>query len=317
MAIKTIASVNIDRLKICYNLPTEFDLFSDLVSKSDLPTPTPKDEPAEKIWYDGFYLVAQDWEFSTNYGDCKRLSMMVVTSDDRKIGTLELRDDCKYGGKCFFTFECRALYTIETQYPDGTKFNMMGYINFIADELGLKFNNITLVELALDCNKNYITKVRKMIRNTDIEMFKNGHKITDENKVISNYGEYYSRTRKQLSKQPTLYFEQAKDTGLKLKIYNKSREMMEQEQEKLSYIPEWVGIPDGQDIYRCEITIRNTDLRDFCALNAPICPEWSEYDNIIGLLMMSDFRARLWGWASHRLIFFRENGVDIDLIDLI
>lgn len=313
---KTIASINIDKLKICYNLPTDFDLFSELVSKSELPTSTPNlSEQAEKIYFDGFYLQAIDWEYSVNYGDCKRLSLMVITDAGEKIGTLEMRDDCKYGGKCFFTFECKALYTITSNYP--SKFNMLCYMDYISSNLNLTFNNITLVELALDTNKNYITKVRRLIKNTDVEMFKNGHKITDDNKVISNYGEFYSRSRKQLSKQPTLYFEQSKDTGLKLKIYNKSREMQESDSEKLSYIPEWVGIVGGEDIYRCEVTIRNTDLRAFCALMGDICPEQSEYENIIGLLMLDDFRGRLWAWATHRLIFFRDENGDIDLIDLI
>lgn len=80
----------------------------------------------------------------------------------------------------------------------------------VCEFYGLEFNNITEIELALDSDYNYIGKVRRMIRDIDrYDLILNGRRVTND-ETLDGYGEYYSRSRVQLSKMPTLYLSQAK-----------------------------------------------------------------------------------------------------------
>jgi len=113
----------------------------------------------------------------------------------------------------------------------------------------------------MDTNKNLIATLRKYIKDyKGYEMFLNGNLVHDEYRKLENYGEFYSRSRKKLNRQPTLYLRQKKQSGLALRVYNKSAEL---EGSQKDYITNWLGF-GGQTIYRAEITIRNTEIRQYC-----------------------------------------------------
>ena len=118
--------------------------------------------------------------------------------------------------------------------------------------LGLAFNNITEIEVALDTETNIIYRLRKLIKDVEnYDMYLNGRKV-EEGTLLCNYGEYYERSREKLSRCPTLYFKQSKDTDMALKVYDKAKELEERSPGKASRYHNWIGWSDTNRIYRAE-----------------------------------------------------------------
>ena len=149
-----------------------------------------------------------------------------------RLGTFTFSNSAKYEGKAFFTFENGALYRVYTRVPNGDSTNQICNLLYVADFYGMTFNNVTELELAFDSTYNYIGKVRRMIKDVeDYDLYLNGRKVTND-ETLDGYGEYYSRSRVMLSKLPTLYFSQAKDTDMKMRICDKARELNESSPQK-------------------------------------------------------------------------------------
>lgn len=303
-----LGKISIDRLKLCYR--HNHELFDYLISEFNL---NGKSENERTIDFYDFLLVLLDHEEE----DDKTVKMIVAADffmdgEMHRLGNFEFSVVGMYRQYCFFEFTNKSLYT-PFSVMNGNKSNVMCFIDYIADTLHLEFNNVTLAELAFDSNVNIIARLRKTIKDIHgFDMFLNGSMVKDSKCRLNNYGEYYSRSRERITKQPTIYFKQAKDTGLSMRIYNKSRQMQESELAKLNYIPDWLDFGE-QQIYRAEITIRNTDIADFCTRTG------HDKDGALYMLMSEDWRAQLWQDSTHRLMFFRDKhtGEDIELIDLL
>lgn len=302
--------VNIDRLKVCYK--HNQNLYDDLIYDFNLNKDHEITDSDHIIELDGFRLVLLGHD---KEGD-KIIKMIVaidiMDNEITRLGHFKFSIVGMFKGYTFFEFENKALYTPFTIIKD-KKSNLIHLINYISTSLRLEFNNISLTELPCDTNINFIGKLRKAIKNTDkYDMFINGNLIKDPKRTIKNYGEYYSRSREQISRQPTLYFSQAKDTGISMRIYNKSRQMQESEPAKLNYIPQWLSY-GTQSIYRAEITLRNDDINDFLIRTG------NDKSDALYMLLNEEWRTQLWAWACHRLMFFRDKhtGKDIELWDLL
>ena len=94
----------------------------------------------------------------------------------------------------------------------------------------MELNNVTQIDLALDSNINFISKITHAIKNYEAyDMYLNGKKITDPNEKLPNYGVFHGASRKRLESLPTLYLSQVKkETGLSMRIYDKTKELAEQ-----------------------------------------------------------------------------------------
>lgn len=95
-----------------------------------------------------------------------------------RLGTFTFSNSAKYEGKAFFTFENGALYRVYTRVPNGEPSNHICDLLYVADFYGMTFNNVTELELAFDSIYNYISKVRRMIKdveNYDISQRKEGN----------------------------------------------------------------------------------------------------------------------------------------------
>lgn len=234
------------------------------------------------------------------------LLVNVVLADGTLLGTLQVNSPKgKYGG-AFFMFDNAALYKEAGYTFKGEKYNHECLLPQVTETLGLKLNNVTEMELTLDGTRNANGITRSLIKRSDLyDMFLNGKKVVDDNKLIENYLECYSRTRKRLNSTPTLYASQAKG-DLSLRIYNKSREI--QEASAKDYITSWDEF-GNQDIYRIEITIRNEAYKDFNS-SLEQDPRYSElFGNIDSqMLMMSDqdFLQKIWTTLADRILYFRE-----------
>ena len=217
----------------------------------------------------------------------------------------------KYAKYVFFCFENRALYTLFMNY-EGRKSSIAIMLEDIAADMGLQFNNITLVELALDTNINVLAKVRKAIKNTErYDMIMNLKPVKDSRQKIDGYCEVYGGSRERLATPPMLYFRQKKDEGLRLKIYTKTREMEDVSPSKTEYIPEWNDITTTP-IYRAEVTVRNEDIAAFCEKTG------KDKGEALYWLFNDSWRAELWLHCCKRVLHFydRYTGGIVDILDL-
>lgn len=151
-----------------------------------------------------------------------------------------------------------------------------------------------------------------------ITIYLNGRKVTND-ETLDGYGEYYSRSRLKLSKLPTLYFSQAKETDMKMRIYDKARELNESIPQKTERLKTWLGWEDMSNVYRVEVTLHNTNVRDFMERFGELMyRESGEHSNVLNLLGMSDFRLAIFLDSVDRLIYFRNKRTreKISLVEL-
>ncbi len=295
---------SIDKLKVCYIQPAPlFNSLSDAFASSD----------NNILDYLEFQLQLDHTELNPDNQVIKMVVSVHYYMDgaSHRLGEFEFSASGKYKGLCFFTFDNKALYTL-FECVEGSKYNVVGFIIYVADQLGLEFNNVTLTEICMDTNKNIIAALRKYIKDYEgYDMFLNGNLVHDKDRKLENYGEYYSRSRKKISRQPTLYLHQKKQYGLGLKIYNKTIEIKEASCSK-DYITDWLGY-GKQTIYRAELTIRNTDLRDFCSLTG------EDNGSLLLQLTSPEWRNKLWAYSVYRIIYFRskKDGKVIELADML
>ena len=310
MAVKKRLNFNIDREKQCYKQPAE--LFDELSEYSN----------DKYLDYGDFKLhIVDDGRSENNDKPPIRIKANVILSDGTLLGDFVFHSSAQFDGKCFFTFNNAALYD-QTNFVHGEKYNHQSDIEYIAGALGLELNNYTEIEVAADVNFNVIAKVQKLIKDyQNFDMIVNGRRITDENRHIEGFGEFYGRSRVKRDKYPTLYFSQAKNDGLQLKIYDKTREIKEENPQK-EYIIDWNDFGE-QKVYRLELTIRNEQFKKWLDYvrtgDAGVTREWGDFERSEGLLMLQAYKCPLWQFGADRLVYFRHRATNevVSLLDII
>lgn len=309
-------SINVDKLKLSFKQPKElWEYISD---------------PDNDTTFDDFYLHiiddgrGQDEEKEPNIIVANVLIEDTNADNTRSLfvlGFFTFNNSAKYDGLCFFTFSNQALYC-----PFTNKQNYIDCIFHIASVLNLEFNSVTELELALDINHNILPALRKMIKDYDnLDMFVNGKRVIDEERTIEDYGEYFTRSRKRLNRTPTIYIKQSKKDGLQLRIYDKTREIFDDNNTK-KYIEEWNDFGKS-NIYRLEVVIRWEQFKNWLnhvQTSEELPAEWKRYisqgtgehtspsepdkeylGRSIWLLGLKAYRYALWRFCADRLLYFR------------
>ena len=290
------AKINIDKLKVCFRANDY--LLNYLVDEFK------NDTTIDRVDYK-LVLIEQDEDAMTVALD------MNIDEQIHRFGYFNFPLNGKYAKYVFFSFENRALYTLFMNY-EGRKSSIAMMIEDIAADMGLKFNNITSVELAFDTNINVLAKVRKAIKNVEqYDMVVNMKKVKTSREKIDGFCEVYGANRERIINPPMLYFRQKKDEGIRLKIYNKSREMQDASPAKEAYIPEWNDIT-STPIYRAEVTVRNEDIADFCTRSG------KDKGEALFWLFNDEWRSALWLQCSKRVLHFydRATGGIVGILDL-
>lgn len=298
MAKATKFNFNVDKLKICFKQNEEtFNLF------------LPYKKEFEKENKPKFIDINRDG-YTLRLFEIDEYSAKVnVIIEDEVLGMFTFNNSSRYEGLCFFKFENKALYTsltYDVYYKK--KVNLIPLISTIADDLDLTFNNITEIEVALDSNINVNAKVRKLIRNyKDFEMFQNGKRVKDPNRILENYHETFKRNRKKIIYPPTLYFEQAKNDAPLMRIYNKTEEINDNENLK-DYITKWNDFGKS-DIHRVEVRLKSNSIKDYLK-------DIDRYP--LDLLTDPVALCSIWCNFVDRLVFFRDrDGQNVTVADLI
>ena len=241
-------TLNIDYLKLCYRQPD--GLFEEFASIQ-----------GELICRDGYDLLMIE-------RDEQNIIAKVLVRDAGEqwsLGTLTLNNGLAFAGKAFFEYDNRALYEVISRIPQQRPSNCISLMDYVADDLGLVYNNCTRIDIALDTTINVLARLKKRIRNIDeLDMFLNRHKVTDPDIKLDGYGEFYASTRRRLLKRPEIMIGQAKNEGTRLKIYDKSRELRENRPDKTERYYSWLGNDwkDNDHVFRVEVSIRNEDLKE-------------------------------------------------------
>lgn len=298
------ASVNIDKLKVCLIQPE--GLFERIYKHEQ-----------DYIVFKGFALKRIECDTDTIV--CSVLLDEAEQTEQVLLGSLVLNDTHKYLGKAFFEFENSALYTVEGIDAGGNKYNKISYLYYVIETLDMELNNVTQIDLALDSNINFISKITHAIKNYEAyDMYLNGKKITDPNEKLPNYGVFHGASRKRLESLPTLYLSQVKkETGLSMRIYDKTKELAEQSLYKKERFLQWLGWT-APKIYRAEITMHNVNVRDFCTSAGAQVEEQGNLKNVLNLLGLKIWRAKCFMEMADRLIYFRnrKSRKKLTLIDL-
>lgn len=289
--------VNTDKLRVCFNMPENlYEYLHDQCSRYD------ELSKSRILDEDDFHLVFINEDETT-------MSAVLNVRDIEgyfRLGTFTFSNSAKYEGKAFFSFENSALYRIYTRIPNVAPQNHICNLLYVASYYGMTFNNITELELAFDSTYNYIRTMRNWIKDTEnFDLYINGKKVKDS-ELLTGYGEFYTRNRNKLSTTPTLYFSQKKDTDMKMRIYDKSKELEENSPQKAERVKEWLGWDDTSRIYRIEVVLHNTNVREFfdrCGGHIP--EEWREYNDVLGLLCLPEFRLAMFLDSADRLIYFK------------
>lgn len=295
MPIKHKYNFNIDKLRLCYNQPKElFNEFNEI-------------KPNTFWQMDGYklFIIGDEDDEETP----KQIQVNVLLNDNTLLGHFIFNNSKKYEGYCFFTFANSALYNT-LNVVNGNKSNYISLIDYVADDLNLTLNNITEVEVCLDTTINVNAKLRKLIRDfRQYEMIHNGKKVKDPLRKLENYHETFNRSRKYISRQPTIYFEQSKKDSPLMRIYNKTEEINSNLNEK-NYINEWNAF-GKTDTYRIELRIKNESLKEFLKT---INPD----RHLLDTLQDPAIKEALWSYFADRLIYFKsDDGTRITLYDLL
>ena len=307
MGLKRRVNFNVDRLRLCYKQPQQ--LFEDVTSM----------ENGDEIYCGDFRLKVIDNGRAADNELLPTNATALITywdgSKDVSMGELTLNNSAKYKGRCFLSFAQPSLYDCQSvDMSTGEKYNHLCYLPYITDTLGLQLNNITLLEIAADTNVNPVPSIRRYIHDYErYDMIVNGKRVMDERRKIDGYCEAYGSSRARIDRYPTLYFSQSKAEGLKLRIYNKSREIAEASGKQ--YEADWNEY-GNHAIYRVEVVIRNEDYRQWLSYIAPKVPEWSDLEGTEALLLGEEYRAAIWLYATRRMLYFRPKGKRKEVIDL-
>ena len=303
-------AVNVDKLRVCFTMPENlYGYLNEHYTRRDELT------DARILDEDTFSLVFVEED------EVKMTAVLNVRDVEGyyRLGTFTFSNSAKYAGKAFFSFENSALYRVYLKFPNEEPKNHICDLQYVADFYGMEFNNITELELAFDSTFNYISKVRKMIKDIGTwDLYLNGKKVKDD-ETLDGYGEYYTRSRVKMSKLPTLYFSQAKDTDMKMRVYDKARELDENSPNKAERLKEWLGWDTIDKLYRVEVVLHNTNVREFVErYGERLYSECGEHSNVLNLLGMSDFRLAMFLDSVDRLIYFRNKKTreKISLVEL-
>jgi hypothetical protein len=240
---------------------------------------------------DGYYLELENSENKDNRETILSIWIYDYTEESGKIkfGTLKFgnsfeteNDNIRY---CWLRVDNKILYnkscmstTIESIY-------------YIQDDLGLEFNNITSIDVAMDSNICWFRRIKSAIRNSELVP-------VILNKAYPNIGQRIYQFRYDLGENRKRYLEDAiyitnKEKDMQFCTYNKSDEI---EESGKYYIKDW--FKGNSKIFRAEIRVKNKSLNEFCEKH-----KISQYDLYIRLYDKSLW-FDIYHFFSNRLIRF-------------
>lgn len=190
------------------------------------------------------------------------------------------------------------------------KHNWLSCIDYISDELGLSFNNITDLHIAMDTNINFAKKIRHAQFNDDFELILNGTFRSDKKQILNEILHIQTGDQCRL-RTLSIYITPKKQNGLSLKVYDKKRELGKSHK---TYIPQWNELKNND--YRIELTLKNEHLKEFYKQKGEVIPDELLMATLASQQQSQDPLFDILLYFSNRLLRFRYNGKPISIFQL-
>lgn len=206
-----------------------------------------------------------------------------------------------YGSYDFFKSQLYISVNNEILYG-----SELSYLYFIEETLNLKFMNINKIDFAFDINYNVINKFIKLIKDEEFNFVILNKKIADMKQEINEMLLISKGTRENLQKYKSIYI-QNKEKGLSLCIYNKLKEIKDNNNEK-EYILDKLKF---KPIYRIEVRTYHHILKD-TIMKLNISDEDLYYN-----LLNKDKLLIIYNNLLNRIIRINYNNISYNLIDIL
>ena len=291
--------ISIDKLKLCYTLYEDSPLFELMEMPLDvyeLPHWDFRLERTEGKYYDYNYKIIYLERTSNNSNN---------EYDMQCFGTLRwgLKADKEgeMSGFVWVEMENKQLY-LNYNY---NIHNRLVYLDYIEGMLGLKFHNLTRLDLAFDDTRNLSKRLIRAICDENLIPIVNGTKVTDRDKLLEDIL-YIGVGSCRRIKEYSLIVQQ-KNGDLRLSAYNKKREV--ESNSGKHYIIEANGNPNY--LFRLEVRVNGDTLREYFK------HEQIEYNS----MMFADegFLWRLFLAFSNRVLRFQtvKGKQTLDVLDIV
>lgn len=273
---KSKIRTNIDRIKLCFVKPEW--LWNELCIRDA-------------------YLTADFTIHVTNKkeadGIVDRLQA-TLQIDEHELGTFTFTRVCEY---CFFEAENKALYSKFGKTVQGESTSMLIVFLPIFHVLGLTVHSISSIELCVDSTAPIRARVKKSLRNRDLDLLLMGNRVADFNTRLQGVMQLYNFTRAKILPDGALYVQNRENT-LSLRIYDKNRELQETSKYKKDRTEQWDGFLPKE---RVEITLKKEYLSLYITQS-----ELESFDELLHNLCFEKDRCKLFMWGCHRLIYFQK-----------
>ena len=106
---------------------------------------------------------------------------------------------------------------------------------------------------------------------------------------------------------------------MKMRIYDKATELNESSPHKTERLKEWLGWYDISRLYRVEVVMHNTNVREFVGRYGDrLVGDAGEHCNTLNLLGSAEFRLAMLLDSADRMIYFRDRqtGERISLVEV-
>lgn len=287
------SSLSIDRLKICYTVDTTI---AKAISEM------------ETVWSMGDYQISPtspqlphtisfNIKFPNPSKENEWFDYCNMSFGNRLDSNADkTKKEHEHKERVWFEFTNRTLYT---PLDKDSNISIARNISIITDSLNMEFNNITRLELAFDCTRNFANRIKRAVMNRAFVPVVNGTARKDVEEVINEIK--YLRTGNQLRyKTLSVYVRPKADKALELRAYNKTEELTHSMKD---YIRQFTRMPEN--FHRVEIAVQNEAIKEFLKIRKM---DGETFFNKI--LSESNFRKDAYLYFSRRLLRFQtQDGV--------
>ena len=291
--------ISADKVKLCYTLYENsplYQLMETPLEIYELPHWDFRLEKTEGKYYNYIYKIIY-LERTSNNPNCEY--------DMQCFGTLRwgLKADkeSEMSGFVWIEIDNKQLYL---NYNFNIH-NRLVYLDYIEGMLGLKFHNLTRLDLAFDDTRNLSKRLIRAIRDENLIPIVNGTKVIDRDKLLEDIL-YIGVGSCRRIKEYSLIVQQ-KNGDLRLSAYNKKREI--ESNSGKHYIAEANGNPNY--LFRLEVRVNGDTLREYFQHLG------IEYNPM--LFCNEDFLWRLFLDFSNRVLRFQtvKGKQTLDVLDIV
>ena len=282
---------NIDKITICCIRPDS--LFKELTKKD--------------LIKDGYELVVvEKTKADDEETKIEKIVAQIIIQGSR-LGVLTINASIPYA---FITIENKALWTKFSCDYKGNFCNEASLILPILNNLELTVNNISSIEVCIDVNSAVKSRIKKAIKNVELDLYLNGKKVTSHSERLQGVLHIFERSRERILNNDTLYIKNSEGSA-HFKIYDKSQELKESTNYKATRTEDWDGFTPKE---RLEITARKKHIREYMKYRNFECSE----EFMDAIFYDEKERGHLFWWLARKLMYFKDgDGNIIDLIDFI